>query len=64
MDQGVTKNQLLNNEELMAELGLANVSQISRWRGLSKKLGFALTKMRKRLEEENYFFGNAANESR
>lgn len=64
MDSGVTKNQLLNNEALMAELGLANVSQISRWRGLSKKLGFALTKMRKRLEEENYFFGNAANESR
>ena len=38
MDSGVTKNQLLNNEALMAELGLANVSQISRWRGLSKKL--------------------------
>ncbi|MEZ5325315.1 MAG: hypothetical protein R3F19_09645 [Verrucomicrobiales bacterium] len=64
MDQGMTKNALLKDEELMAELGLSDVSPISRWRGVSKKLGFALTKMRKRLEEENYFFGNAANKSR
>ena len=64
MDQGTTKNELMKDEELMAELGLSNVSSTSRWRGVSKKLGFALTKMRKRLEEESYFFGSAANESR
>ena len=64
MDQGVTKNDLMKDEELMAELGLSDVSATSRWRGVSKKLGFALTKMRKRLEDESYFFGNIANEAR
>ena len=60
MGDGVTKKELLEQDDFLEEMGIKKGSHITRWRGLSKKLEFALGKMRNRLEKEGYFFGNAA----
>ena len=55
LDEDVTKNDLMKDEALMADLGLAKGSPTTRWRGITKKLGLALSKMRSCLEQEHYF---------
>ena len=64
LGEKVTKNELLQQEDFLEDLGIAGGSHITRWRALSKKLGHALGKMRLRLEEEGYFFGNPSAELR
>ena len=60
MGDKITKKELLEQDDFLEEMGIKPGSHVTRWRGLTKKLEFALGKMRNRLEKNGYYFGNAA----